>query len=763
MAILISCSGYDDRQISSLNYADDDLELISNCLINYCCFKQAELIKITKRKGAKRPNRAEIISAIISAKEEYENIDNLVFYYSGHGFHSANDDNDYIVPADANVGALEATSISLHLICKLIKNLNAKNNVLFIDACKSIIYSKNVKFESFDIGAEYFKGMAVFYSCGLDQDSFEIHETRSSIFSYCLSLALSEIGKCRTIKELSVYMCSEVPALCKKYGKPIQKPYVSIEHLGIIDISLFNEPSINIFKEIKHHVKYYNLKLSENAIIALDFGSYRTLLAIPAVDGEAVYVPFLSSTFIPTVISFDKNLNYCVGEDAVKKIGDPNHITIQNFKRYVGLDKKYVVFNYYVSAEILAILFIKSILNNAKEYFGVVFKQIMISVPGNFKFNQWNAFEAIIHFLGITLIRSIGEPCCAGLNFPKISDKAFGAENIVIVLDIGGGTSDLSVMDAGKGVLQTLYVSGDNELGGIDYDDVVYTHLKQKVNDRFDDIVDVANVDARLHYESEKVKKALAKNENIEIFIPDIERKNGELEDFILSVNRQDFRNMTESLNNRIECLLNDAEKFCRNSRHRRPRYILLGGLGSKIFTIAELLVKKFPNAEVIDTYCENAVITGLCKYAGVLDTRISKSDLLLLDCMYYGINLLFDNKPAQCIIGEYATIPTKRTYVPNAADGVLIAIEAFYRDGSHELLYSLEDDPTLKESLKNGFQLIIEVDTNRMMLLRIENDELDCVFSLQINQLYRNFMARRNPMFELYRDRMFKLLEKTS
>ncbi|MCB7317771.1 Hsp70 family protein [Lacrimispora sp. 210928-DFI.3.58] len=764
-AFLISCSTYGDPRISALKYPENDRELMRTSLVNYCRLKEEEIFTISSGtdKSGCRSERNAVISFLCKKKEELTDcgINNLIVYFSGHGFHSGLDGHDYIALGDACLDYLEETSISLELLCRILKGFDACHIILFIDACKSVVYSKAPCFSrDYEPDREYLKGISVFFSCSANQEAFESKKLGASIFTYCLTEALSEKGKCRTVRELNGYLKTEVPLLCQKCGKKIQNPYISVEDISLADVNLLCEITLHSFRDMSQGISWFGKKISEDIIFALDFGSSKTILGV-AVEETIYFLPSLSeSIYIPTWISFDKYLNYWTGEDAQRKSDENSYVTINDFKRYLGTGKEYQVFDVSLPVEIVALLYIKSIMKRGEQYFGIKVKHCMIATPGNFGFQQNNALEAVIMYTGAKLIRSIGEPCCAGLNYPYIQRER--AYDKILVVDMGGGTTDLSVMEAGDGVLETLFVAGDNEVGGLDYDRVLYDHILQSIKAGLPEARIDDKVMSNILKEAEAVKKKLSKRERAELLISDLEDEKGFLVDFSVDISRKEFAELTNALNKKIEHLLKNVQSFL-SDNDMVIDSILLGGLGTRICSVTELIKTFFPDVDIIDRYCENAVILGLCNYAGLLSglkpyggMKEEAYNILLLDNLYYGLEIGPDDEHNDILCDVGISVPffhyqnygnaESEEWTSNIAEygklhrrelDRICTLKAFYSNGACEVICTFDQMLRVSDFVNGEVEIIIDVDANRTVLFTIAVKSIKKIMKIQINNFF--------------------------
>lgn len=647
LAVLVTCGTFLYHTINPLTYMEHDLEIVKHSLTAYCGLEPHNVICFSDSASqlSNRPTRSNIIHCLYDLQSKQMSVNNLYFYFSGHGFRSYLDNKDYLTTADTCPGCLEDTALPLDLVCRLLKNLKANYIILFLDACKSVIDSKSlVENFTFDSVNKYLNGIAVFYSCSLNQNSFEEEQLKASIFTYCLGQALSETGGCRTIGELAGYLTEAVPSLCKKYEKPEQLPYTCMEYRELENVFLIGSLTKDIFFELRSPVPYCEKIISSETIFAIDFGMTKSIIAAPLETGNELIPSFSGSFFVPTSISFNRSYQYVTGEKSINKIGDDEYITIRNFKRDLGTGKYHEIFGLKLSVEMISLLFLKSLIRNAEEYYQIKVTNCMISTPANFHFLQNHALESIISHMGLHLIRTIGEPCCAALNLPNPSSQA----ETSLIVDMGGGTLDITVMEVGDGVYETLFISGDHLLGGLDYDLALSNAIRDELLKCFPLAKLTGKLEETILIEAERAKKLLNTNASVSLLLGDIELSDGSLADCKQTITYNDFLQITAPLNARIAAILDSIEQYNQTEAPITVNSILLGGIGSKICSVKQLLKDRYPTARLIETFCEKAVIEGLCTYAGKLNGLLyyggtkknNPADILLLDCLYYIITV---------------------------------------------------------------------------------------------------------------------------
>ncbi|MGH3913396.1 MAG: Hsp70 family protein [Pseudonocardiaceae bacterium] len=194
------------------------------------------------------------------------------------------------------------------------------------------------------------------------------------------------------------------------------------------------------------------------------------------------------------------------------------------------------------------------------------------------------------------------------------------------MVDLGGGTFDVAIVEYGEGVCEIIAVAGDNDLGGVDYDDVLAAEAQRRMLAQFP----LSTVSDPLHRtltaEAQRTKHRLTTEESA-AFIVELEHEE-RLVTFDWEVTRSDFRALTEHLDRRVRAVVEDV--IADSWHHGGIDTIFLTGQGTKIFTIAEILMSLGLTDDIVNTYREDAVARGLATYTNLLGGRSDKVPLLL-------------------------------------------------------------------------------------------------------------------------------------
>ncbi len=205
-------------------------------------------------------------------------------------------------------------------------------------------------------------------------------------------------------------------------------------------------------------------------ILGIDLGTSNSMAAVYR-NGKVDFIPGRTgSKVIPSVVSMDKDGIFYVGEVAKERKIKYPHMTVDLFKRSMGTKQIFAIGDKEIMAEELSAIVLKSIKEDAESYLGETVAEAIISVPAFFNNAQRKAVLQAGKLAGFDVKKIINEPTAAALAYGvQGTSQGIFEEKIILVLDLGGGTFDISVMEAGEDVMEVVAVCGDNKLGGIDF------------------------------------------------------------------------------------------------------------------------------------------------------------------------------------------------------------------------------------------------------------------------------------------------------
>ncbi len=407
-----------------------------------------------------------------------------------------------------------------------------------------------------------------------------------------------------------------------------------------------------------------------NRIIGIDLGTSTSEVAVLVNDKPFVIPDERGETIIPSVVGISSDNNMIVGRNALEQILLKPEDTVIEVKRLMGSNQRvYMGGKTYTPQQISAYI-LKYLKESAEKYFDESIEHAVITVPAYFTDEQRRATMDAGKLAGLTVDRIINEPTAAAL--------AYGIEHMhenqhVLVYDLGGGTLDVTVLEMFEGVLEVKASSGNNTLGGKDFDE----KLMQYLMDRFESIYDINLTDdkramARLKDAVEQCKKALSSQEEYPVLLPFIAQKDGNPVSLQEDVSRDVFDGLIHDLVYSTIEPIKIALKDAKLSKEDIDVVLMVGG-STRIPLVKRFLkevLDKEP-AQLVDP--DLAVVMGAAIQAGILNEELSpEKDILITDVCPYTLGIetmgymngFFVPDVYDVIIPRNITIPVSRKKV---------------------------------------------------------------------------------------------------
>ncbi|TVY12258.1 molecular chaperone DnaK [Candidatus Phytoplasma pini] len=404
--------------------------------------------------------------------------------------------------------------------------------------------------------------------------------------------------------------------------------------------------------------------MKTNKIIGIDLGTTNSCVAVMEGKESKVITNAEGGRTTPSIVAF-KGKEILVGEVAKRQIlTNPN--TVSSIKRHMGENDFTVNINNhkYTPQEISAMI-LKNLKKQAEDYLGAEVTQAIITVPAYFNDNQRQATKDAGRIAGLEVKRIINEPTAAALAYGI--DKSEKEQNI-LVFDLGGGTFDVSVLNLAEGNFSVLATSGDNNLGGDDFDYKIVDFLVNEFKKEYQiDLSKDKTAKQRLKDAAEKTKKELSSITATQISLPFISMSStsGPLH-LEYNITRAKFDELTQDLVKRCSVPLRQALSDSKMKSSEIDQVLLVGG-STRIPAVQDL-VKKELNKETLNKSInpDEVVAMGAAIQGGILTGEIK--DVVLLDVTPLSLGIETLGGVFTKLIDRNTTIPTSKSQIFSTA-----------------------------------------------------------------------------------------------
>ena len=403
--------------------------------------------------------------------------------------------------------------------------------------------------------------------------------------------------------------------------------------------------------------------MAKEIILGIDLGTTNSVVSYIQSDGNVKVIPNPEGTMTtPSVVGFKANGEIIVG-NAAKRQALTNPDTVSSIKRLMGTNEK-VKINCInkeftpqeISAKILA--YMKSY---AETNIGHPIQKAVITVPAYFNDAQRQATKDAGTIAGLDVVRIINEPTAASLAYGLGKDK----NEKICVFDLGGGTLDVSILDIGDGTFEVISTSGDNKLGGDDWDNVLADWIRAQIKIEFNQ--DIGDKMALQRYKdaAEKAKIELSSNLETTISLPFIGMGPTGPISFEKVLTRAQFENMTRHLLDRCRVPLEKAISDAHLSYSQIDQVLLIGGsirMPAVQKLVSEITGKKLNQSVNPD----EAVSIGAAYQGGILSGDVK--DVVLLDVTPLTLGIETMGEVMTPLIPRNTTIPTTKSQIFSTA-----------------------------------------------------------------------------------------------
>ncbi len=399
-------------------------------------------------------------------------------------------------------------------------------------------------------------------------------------------------------------------------------------------------------------------------IIGIDLGTTNSCVAVMEGGKPVVIANTEGSRTTPSVVAFTKTGERLVGEPAKRQAVTNSEKTISSIKRHMGTDYRVKIDDKRYSPQEISAMILQKLKADAESYLGEKVTEAVITVPAYFNDAQRQATKDAGKIAGLDVKRIINEPTAAALAYGLDNEH----EQKIMVYDLGGGTFDVSIIDIGDGVIEVLATSGDNRLGGDDFDDRVTRYMidEFKKSDGVDLSLDKMALQ-RLKEAAEKAKKELSSSTTTNINLPFITATAEGPKHFDMNLTRAKFDELTHDLVERTVVPVQNALRDAGLAPSDIKKVLLVGG-STRIPAVQDKvrqLTSQDPSKTLNPDEC---VAIGASIQGGKLAGDAGAGDILLLDVTPLSLSIETLGGVATKLIERNTTIPTKKSQIFSTA-----------------------------------------------------------------------------------------------
>ena len=448
--------------------------------------------------------------------------------------------------------------------------------------------------------------------------------------------------------------------------------------------------------------------------IGIDLGTTYSVAAVIE-DGRARVIKNAEGeNLTPSVIAETAHGHILVGSVAKRQAAANPERTILSIKRHMGTDYRVSLNGQSYSPQEISAFILRKIKSDVENHLGECVEKAVITVPAYFNNAQRQATKEAGIMAGFDVMRIINEPTAASLAYGLDREEI----QTILVLDLGGGTFDVSILELGDGIFHVKAVSGNTRLGGDDWDERLVDYIAEKFSNEYEFDIKSDKIGLQCLREAcEKAKRELSYKLRTKISLPFMKTHSGEIKNMEAPIDRETFEAITSDLRDKLIGptwqALSDAELSPGNI----DRVILVGG-STRMPVVRHLVEKIFNKKPYIKINPDEVVGIGAAIQAGVMMREIN--NVVLVDVTPLSLGIETESGLFAKIIHRNSTIPTSAGQIFTNAKDNQTAMDIHVLQGEREMavdnislgLFQLTDIPALPRG-KAHVEVTFEIDVN--------------------------------------------------